>query len=86
MVNAFQIDGMMTQGENIADNGGLKQSFRAYKKYEARHGAEPALPGVNMTHDQLFFLNFAQIWCGNIRDKAALEKIRTQVHSPGPVR
>ncbi|XP_052821500.1 neprilysin-1-like [Mya arenaria] len=80
------IDGKNTQGENIADNGGLKQAYRAYKKYELIHGVEPLLPGLNMTHDQLFFLNFAQIWCGNMRDKAALEKIRTSVHSPGPIR
>lgn len=61
-------------------------SFQAYKKWEKVHGSEPLLPGVNMTHDQLFFLNFAQIWCGNMRDKAALEKIRTSAHSPGPIR
>ena len=54
--------------------------------WEKKNGPEPMLPGINMTHDQLFFLNFAQIWCGNMRDKAALEKIRTSVHSPGPVR
>ncbi|XP_053378896.1 neprilysin-1-like [Mercenaria mercenaria] len=80
------IDGKNTQGENIADNGGLKQAYRAYKMWEKEHGPEPLLPGLNMTHDQLFFLNFAQIWCGNMRDKAALEKIRTSAHSPGPIR
>jgi membrane metallo-endopeptidase-like protein 1 len=54
--------------------------------WEKEHGPEPLLPGLDMTHDQLFFLNFAQIWCGNMRDKAALEKIRTSAHSPGPIR
>ncbi|XP_052270674.1 neprilysin-1-like isoform X2 [Dreissena polymorpha] len=80
------VDGKYTQGENIADNGGLKQAFRAYKKHERVHGKEWILPGLNMTNDQLFFLNYAQIWCGTIRDKAALEKMRTSVHSPGPIR
>ncbi|XP_047352829.1 neprilysin-1-like isoform X1 [Vespa velutina] len=80
------INGRMTQGENIADNGGLKQSFRAYKKWVSIHGEEPLLPGVNLTHDQLFFLNYAQIWCGSMRREDALTKIRSSVHSPGPVR
>ncbi|KAG9432152.1 neprilysin-1 isoform X2 [Apis mellifera carnica] len=80
------INGKMTQGENIADNGGLKQSFRAYKKWVSIHGEEPLLPGVNLTHDQLFFLNYAQIWCGSMRPEDALTKIRSSVHSPGPIR
>nr|XP_012224493.1 PREDICTED: membrane metallo-endopeptidase-like 1 isoform X2 [Linepithema humile] len=84
-VNLY-INGRMTQGENIADNGGLKQSFRAYKKWVSIHGEEPLLPGVNLTHDQLFFLNYAQIWCGSMRPEDALTKIRSSVHSPGPVR
>lgn len=74
------------KGENIADNGGLKQSFRAYKKWVSVHGEEPALPGLNLTHDQLFFLNYAQIWCGSMRPEDALTKIRSSVHSPGIIR
>ncbi|EDW62314.1 neprilysin-1 [Drosophila virilis] len=84
-VNMY-MDGRMTQGENIADNGGLKQSFRAYKKWEKLHGRELLLPALNMTHDQLFFLNYAQIWCGSMRPEDALTKIRSSVHSPGFVR
>ncbi|KAL3268210.1 hypothetical protein HHI36_007334 [Cryptolaemus montrouzieri] len=80
------IDGRMTQGENIADNGGLKQSFRAYRKWVSQHGEEPDLPGMNLTHNQLFFLNYAQIWCGSMRPEDALTKIRSSVHSPGPIR
>ncbi|XP_045474405.1 neprilysin-1-like isoform X2 [Harmonia axyridis] len=80
------IDGRMTQGENIADNGGLKQSFRAYQKWVDQHGEEPDLPGMNLSHNQLFFLNYAQIWCGSMRPEDALTKIRSSVHSPGPIR
>jgi neprilysin len=73
-------------GENIADNGGLKQSFRAYRKWVSIHGEEPELPGLNLTHNQLFFLNYAQIWCGSMRPEDALTKIRSSVHSPGIIR
>ncbi|XP_035206779.1 neprilysin-1-like isoform X2 [Stegodyphus dumicola] len=82
----LNINGKMTQGENIADNGGLKQAYRAYKKWVKRHGEEPLLPGLNLTHDQLFFLNYAQIWCGSMRPEDALSKVRSSVHSPGPIR
>lgn len=73
-------------GKNIADNGGLKQAYRAYKKWVSREGEELLLPGLNLTHDQLFFLNYAQIWCGSMRPEEALNKIRSSVHSPGPIR
>lgn len=80
------IDGRMTQGENIADNGGLKQSFRVYQKWVDQHDEEPDLPAMNLSHNQLFFLNYAQIWCGSMRPEDALTKIRSSVHSPGPIR
>ncbi|XP_033763909.1 neprilysin-1-like [Pecten maximus] len=82
----LHIDGKNTQGENIADNGGLKQSYRAYKKWVAKHGEELALPSLELTHDQLFFLNYGQIWCGSMRNEEALHEIRTSVHSPGSIR
>lgn len=53
---------MHIQGENIADNGGVKQAFRAYLHWAQKHGsAQETLPGLNHTHTQLFFLNFAQV-------------------------
>uniref|UniRef100_A0A915LK09 Uncharacterized protein n=1 Tax=Meloidogyne javanica TaxID=6303 RepID=A0A915LK09_MELJA len=83
---SMKINGRSTKGENIADNGGLKQAYRAYKKYERYRSLPQQLPGVNLTHDQLFFLNYAQIWCGIMNDKEAVRKLRTSEHSPGPIR
>ncbi|XP_054714705.1 neprilysin-4-like isoform X2 [Uloborus diversus] len=83
----MKINGINTQGENIADNGGVKQAFRAYRSWVSRRGVEePLLPGLNLTHEQLFFLNYAQIWCGTMRPEAAVNIIRTGAHSPGRFR
>ncbi|VDN01916.1 unnamed protein product [Thelazia callipaeda] len=82
----MKINGRSTKGENIADNGGLKQAYKAYKKYERDNPQHSLLPGIKLTHDQLFFLNYAQIWCGNMNDKEAVRKLRTSEHSPGPIR
>ncbi|XP_063703572.1 neprilysin-4 [Culicoides brevitarsis] len=85
------VDGENTQGENIADNGGIKQAYKAYKKWlEAQTDPEvlehETLPGLNATSTQLFFLNFAQVWCGAMRPEASRNKLKTAVHSPGKFR
>ncbi|KAK1121028.1 hypothetical protein K0M31_010810 [Melipona bicolor] len=83
----MQIDGMNTQGENIADNGGIKQAFRAYERWLRTNGdADETLPGLNASGKQLFFLNFAQVWCGSMRPEATRNKLKTAVHSPGKFR
>ncbi|GAB0092501.1 Neprilysin-4 [Sergentomyia squamirostris] len=87
------VDGENTQGENIADNGGMKQAYRAYMKWLSRSEItekdlkEETLPGFeNFTNTQLFFVNFAQIWCGAMRKAAVEVKLKTAVHSPGKFR
>ena len=48
--------------ENIADNGGIRESYKAYQIYKGRHGQEPKLPGFeNFTHEQLLFLSYANV-------------------------
>ncbi|XP_063928454.1 neprilysin-4 isoform X2 [Zophobas morio] len=78
------MDGFITQGENIADNGGLKQAFRAYEMWSKYNPeADETLPGINLTGRQLFFLNFAQVWCGKQRIDTVKSRLKVAVHSPG---
>uniref|UniRef100_A0AAQ4QTM2 Membrane metallo-endopeptidase-like 1 n=1 Tax=Gasterosteus aculeatus aculeatus TaxID=481459 RepID=A0AAQ4QTM2_GASAC len=76
------VSGISTLGENIADNGGVRQAFKAYLKLVETEGEEPRLPGLDMDHKQLFFLNFAQVWCGAYRPEYASQSIKTDSHSP----
>ena len=49
-------------GENIADNGALKTSYNAYIQWIEENGEELPLPLLNLTHKQLFFVSFAQVY------------------------
>lgn len=65
MCVTFQVNGINTQGENIADNGGLREAFRAYLKYRDRIPYEQLLPGLaQYSPEQLFFLGFAHVSVG----------------------
>ncbi|GLD75028.1 neprilysin isoform X1, partial [Lates japonicus] len=86
LANGLNLNGNNTLGENIADNGGIRQAYQAYKNYVNEHGEEPPLPGIELSHDQLFFLNFAQVWCGTHRPEQAVNSIKVDVHSPGKFR
>lgn len=83
----LNVNGKITLGENIADNGAVKQTFRAYRNWVKRQGKEePNLPGVNFTHNQLYFLNLAQIRCGISRKDDAVNHILSGPHSPNRFR
>ncbi|XP_017280262.1 neprilysin isoform X1 [Kryptolebias marmoratus] len=86
LANGLHLNGNNTLGENIADNGGIRQAYQAYKNYVTHNGEEPPLPGIDLSHDQLFFLNFAQVWCGTHRPEQAVNSIKVDVHSPGKFR
>lgn len=56
------MNGMTTLGENMADNGGLQQAYKAYRRYTHTHGEEKRLPGLQQySPDQLFFIAFARV-------------------------
>ncbi|ORX49389.1 zincin [Hesseltinella vesiculosa] len=86
------VKGKQTLGENIADNGGIGESFSAWKK---RYDSDPLsekynnqhLPGLdNFTPEQLFFINFGRIWCGKTTPERAKQRVLIDVHSPGKYR
>jgi predicted metalloendopeptidase len=55
------VNGNLTLGENIADNGGIRLGFNAYKNWVKINGAEATLPTKpSLTNEQLYFLAFAQ--------------------------
>merc|ERR1739838_408802 len=55
------LDGALTLGENIADNGGLRESFLAFRKWQQTAGSTVNLPGLqDFTDEQLFFLGFSR--------------------------
>ncbi|XP_014603364.1 PREDICTED: neprilysin-1 [Polistes canadensis] len=80
------INGELTLGENIADNGGLREAVIAYERWKARHGEEPLLPGfTHLTHEQLLFLSFAHLWC-EAYTASSLKWMLQDSHCPGHVR
>jgi putative endopeptidase len=54
-----RVNGALSVGENIADIGGLKLAFAAYRQLRASNTD----PGDERTDDQQFFLSFAQTFC-----------------------
>eukprot|EP00592_Proboscia_alata_P016135 CAMPEP_0194398194 /NCGR_PEP_ID=MMETSP0174-20130528/125967_1 /TAXON_ID=216777 /ORGANISM="Proboscia alata, Strain PI-D3" /LENGTH=659 /DNA_ID=CAMNT_0039194465 /DNA_START=3057 /DNA_END=5034 /DNA_ORIENTATION=+ len=88
--SAYQVDGTnvngnLTLGENIADNGGLRNSYAAYKT--ASTSKQQTLPGLDhLTSNQLFFVGFATVWCGSSRPEEAQRLLLTDPHSPGNYR
>ncbi|XP_043483736.1 neprilysin-2 isoform X2 [Leptopilina heterotoma] len=82
----LNLNGINTQGENIADNGGIKESYLAYQEWVERNGHEPKLPGLKYTPSQLFWISAAQTWCSKYRPETLKLRITTGVHSPGEFR
>jgi putative endopeptidase len=80
----LHINGELTQGENIADIGGVKIAYMALQKALAKKGPQPKIDGF--TPEQRFFLGFAQIWRNNQRDEDLKLQVNTNSHSPGRFR
>ncbi|XP_053562346.1 phosphate-regulating neutral endopeptidase PHEX isoform X1 [Bombina bombina] len=81
----LNVKGTKTLSENIADNGGMREAFRAYRKWiqNIRGGEEETLlPGVPLNNNQLFFLSYAHVRCNVFRPEAARDQIVNGVHSP----
>ncbi len=73
-------NGRFTLGENIADQGGLRVAMTAYKNSQKDKSAE-IIDGF--TPEQRFFLAYANVWAGNIRNEEILSRTKTDPHSLG---
>ncbi len=78
-LEGIHVNGRLTLGENIGDNGGLQVSRHAYS-LSLNGQPAPTIDGV--TGDQRFFLGWAQAWRALIRDAALRNQILTDPHSP----
>jgi len=74
------LNGRLTLGENIGDNGGLQVAYHAYTISREGREAE-VIDGV--TGDQRFFLGWAQIWRSLMREEAMRNQVLNGPHSPG---
>lgn len=73
-------NGRFTLGENIADQGGLRVAYTAYHNLPGdRNGG--TIDGFSP--DQRFYLAYANVWAGNIRDEEILLRTKTDPHSLG---
>ncbi len=80
VASGVHANGRFTLGENLADHGGLQVSYQAFLKatenipLETKDGFTPA---------QRFFLAYANVWAGNIREAEILRRTKTDPHALG---
>ena len=73
-------NGKFTLGENIADQGGLRVALTAY--LDSMEGKE--MKDIDgFTPLQRFYLAYANLWAGNIREEEILNRTKTDPHSLG---
>jgi putative endopeptidase len=82
----LHVNGELTQGENIADIGGVKLAYAALQKALVKHPEERTKKIDGFTPEQRFFLSFAAIWRSKIRDADQKLRLNTDPHSPAHFR
>ena len=90
-VQGYYVNGQLTLGENIADNGGLHLAYLALQRYVERLSdwnlQDPVPPSRNpLTTNQLFYWAHAQSFCTKATDALIELQVRYDVHSPGEAR
>ena len=79
-VPGHHVNGALTLGENIADLGGIKLAFLAYRRLRA--GADKAYVADGLTEDQQFFVGLGQAWCAHDREAEAVRRLTVDEHAP----
>jgi putative endopeptidase len=81
-----KINGHLTLGENIADNGGLVLAYSAYLDRAKRSGIDIDAKTDGFTGPQHFYIAYAQNYCENARPEIVRNQVLTDPHSPGHFR
>jgi putative endopeptidase len=76
----LNVNGQLTLGENIADLGGVKLAFGAYR--ELRQTAPEQVSADGFDEDQQFFLAVGQAWCAKLRPEYERLMVQVNPHSP----
>ena len=79
-VDTFHVNGSLTEGENIADYGGVLTGYDALQRALERDGRPGLIDGF--TPEQRFFIAFAQSFRGHERDESLQTRVTTDPHSP----
>ncbi len=78
------VNGELTNGENIADMGGLKMALAALHKLHEKATELKVADGYS--EEQQLFLANAQAWCGKMRPEMEQTQVKTNPHSPAKFR
>jgi putative endopeptidase len=74
-------NGRLTQGENTADNGGIRLALSALAADLKQQGKTLDTKGDDgLTETQRFFLSYANIWCSNLTPETMRTLILTDPH------
>lgn len=80
-VKGHFINGVFTNGENIADLGGASISYDALEMYLKDKGNVEKID--NFTQEQRFFISWATVWRIKATEKSLIDQVKTDPHSPG---
>jgi putative endopeptidase len=78
-VDTLHVNGSATQGENIADLGGLLLGLDAFRKTETYKKGEKI---GGYTPLQRYFLGYAYGWMNEVRKESLARQVMTDVHAP----
>ena len=79
-VDTFHVNGKLTEGENIADWGGLLTAYDALQRALARNGRPGLIEGY--TPEQRYFLAYAQSWRIHTRPEQLRTMVTVDPHAP----
>jgi putative endopeptidase len=79
VLDTLHVNGALTNGENIADIGGLAVAYDAFKLTPQ---GKDSVKIDGFTPNERFFLSYARIWRAKMKDELTRTLINTNPHSP----